>query len=264
MKSGILFLGLTYCSVGAIQAQDAKPDILTNTNVIGMMKAGLPQSLMITTINNNECNFVFDVEHLIILKQALVPEPVLRAMLLKECKGGTTPGKIVRNPALGAIQGSLTKELPQVRVHAPERNAIVTLLKGAVEISDESLVTITATSIDVSAPADESCVSAARPAPPKNGDEAMSQLRGLAACAAKSVNNKAGARSYEILQRVASDQDGHFEIINIPPGDYTLFIKSHTEALMVRDMLGRILTKPVKIKSGKTIEISHDFGAPQY
>lgn len=264
VKSGILFLGLIYCNVGAIQAQDTKPDILTNANVIGMVKAGLSSELIVTTINNNGCSFLVDADNLIGLKQARVPDPVLRAMLLKDCKkAGTAMAKAPRDPALGTIQGSLTKVFKNVQI--AEAQAIIMLLKGRAEIPEDSYVTMADQTIGVSAPADASCVSAARPSSANpTEDEAFNAVRALAVCGAKVIKNQAAAHTYEILEKTLSDENGRFEITNIAPGEYTLLIKSHTDGLTVRDVLGKMFVMQVKIESGKTFNASHHFGAAEY
>jgi hypothetical protein len=263
MNSGIIFLGLIYWSVGAVQAQNANPDVLTNDAVIGMVKAGLSPNLIISTINTNGCNFQLDADKLITLKQADVPDQVLRVMLLKECKAGTAPDKTLVDRASGIIQGSLTRETKKLG-HTTEARAIIVLLKGAVEIPADSYVTIT-DNVGVSAPADASCVSAARPASATpTQDEAIAEVRALAACGAMAVKNQAGARTYEILKRTVSDQSGHFEMINITPGEYTLLVKSHTEGRTVRDMMGKMLVVRVKIETGKTFDLTHHFGAPEW
>jgi hypothetical protein len=69
---------------------------------------------------------------------------------------------------------------------------------------------------------------------------------------------------YDFVERVVSDESGHFEITNIKPGEYTLVIKSHTDGLTVRDMLGKMLIVRVKIEAGTTFDASHDFGASEY
>jgi hypothetical protein len=243
-----------------MQAQNPKADILTNDSVVGMVKAGLSPNLIVTTINNNGCSYILDADHLIALKQAQVPDPVLRAMLLKDCKVATAPA---RNPVLCTIQGVLTRESKRLG-HTSEISAVIVLLKGAVEIPADSYVTITE-NVRVSAPADASCVSAARPASATpTQDDAIAEVRALAACGAKVVKDEAGARTYEILERTASDQYGHFEMINITPGEYTLLIRSHTLGRTIRDMLGKIFLVRVKIEPGKTFDLTHDFGAPDW
>ena len=248
--------------MGAIQAQSAgtaSPEILTNDKVIGMIKAGLSPNLIVTTINGNGCGFKLDTDNLITLKQAHIPDEVLRAMLLKNCQA--TAG-VVRDPARGAIQGTLTWE-SKVLGHTAENGADILLLKAGVEIPGEVSVMVTGKNLAVSAPADAACTTAM-----KALDDVLVKVVALAKCSRPgfdSIKNQTAAHLYEILERTAPDENGHFEIINIKPGQYTLLIRSTgPKGLTSRDMLGKWFGVQVGIEGAKTFDASHNFGATEY
>jgi hypothetical protein len=269
VRCSILFRFLFIVSISRgifpLQAQDSgvsKPEILSNDNVLGMVKAGLSQDLIVTTIVHNGCSFQLDVDHLIALKQASVPDQVVRAMAAKDCQPGINPAKASRNPALGSVQGSLTWE-SRLLGHTGEGAADILLLKGVVEISPDSAVMITGKNLGVSAPADPDCIAKAR------AIQGISpRVIALAKCSKpgfESIKNQTGANNYEILERTAPAENGHFEIGNLAPGEYTLVIKSQdTKALTLRDALGKWFFVRVKIEPAKIVDASHDFGATEF
>ncbi len=63
-------------------AQSAQPasDVLTNADVIKMVKAKLGDDIIISTVNTSDCNFDTSVNGMVKLKEAGVSDPVIKAM----------------------------------------------------------------------------------------------------------------------------------------------------------------------------------------
>ncbi|MEO0248176.1 MAG: hypothetical protein ABIN58_01280 [candidate division WOR-3 bacterium] len=61
-----------------------KQEVLTNQSIIKLVKAGLPVDVINATINESEVNFDLSTDGLIALKEAKVPDEVLRAMKAKQ------------------------------------------------------------------------------------------------------------------------------------------------------------------------------------
>jgi hypothetical protein len=66
-------------------APEKPRETLVNADVITLAKAGLPADVLISKINSTGCRFQLDVEGLLALKQATVPDQVVRAMLARNC-----------------------------------------------------------------------------------------------------------------------------------------------------------------------------------
>jgi len=66
-------------------ANAGRPEMLTNLTVMELVKVGLPSDVIIKKINDSACRFQRDANGLIALKQATVPDEVIRAMLVKRC-----------------------------------------------------------------------------------------------------------------------------------------------------------------------------------
>jgi hypothetical protein len=79
MKTRVLFVVLSLC-LGVASAQQ-----ITNTNdsVIKMVKAGMSDSIVISTINSQPAQFSLSANDLIVLKQAGVSDAVMAAMIAK-------------------------------------------------------------------------------------------------------------------------------------------------------------------------------------
>ncbi len=79
MKTRVLFVVLSLC-LGIASAQQ-----FTNTNdsVIKMVKAGMSDSIVISTINSQPAHFSLAANDLIALKQAGVSDAIMAAMIAK-------------------------------------------------------------------------------------------------------------------------------------------------------------------------------------
>src|SRR3954447_1893987 len=63
------------------KATPREPEVLTNEAVIRMVAAGLDEETILAKINSSPAAFTLDTDHLIKLKEAKIPQRVLRAML---------------------------------------------------------------------------------------------------------------------------------------------------------------------------------------
>ncbi len=262
----ILFFVLIFFPADLIRAQEseaAKPSTLTNANVIGMVKAGLSPEMIVKTIKGAGCSFQLDTDNLIALKQAQVPDPVLRAMVSKECLGTTSSAKPPRDPSKGSIEGVLTWE-SKVRGHVTSSAEIV-LLKGTIELVADKAVMVTDKKLTVSKPPDEACLAELKAITMETFDAKVRSLTLCAKTAIESIQNHAGGPMYEILEQTTADDGGHFEIANIAPGEYTLVIRSQdAKGLTLRDMRGKLSVLHLKIESGKTIDATQNFGTTEF
>lgn len=87
MKTRVLFVILAIC-LGVVSAQQ-----LTNTNdsVINMVKAGMSDSIVISTINSQPAHFSLTANDLIALKQSGVSDAVMAAMIAKSNPAAPAP-----------------------------------------------------------------------------------------------------------------------------------------------------------------------------
>jgi hypothetical protein len=86
MKARVLFVVLSLC-LGVASAQQ-----FTNTNdsVIKMVKAGMSDSIVISTINSQPAHFSLSANDLIALKQAGVSDAVMAAMIAENAPAAAT------------------------------------------------------------------------------------------------------------------------------------------------------------------------------
>src|SRR5689334_12265896 len=68
--------------VQAAQTQGSK-EIITNQSIIDMCKAGFSKSLLLSKIENSDCQFNVNTDGLIELKKQKVPETIIDAMMKK-------------------------------------------------------------------------------------------------------------------------------------------------------------------------------------
>ncbi len=80
-----IFLGTVLLGVGVLPAQP-KSSPLTNNDVVKMVKAGLPDATIVTTIAGRDTQFDLSSAGLQALGQAGVSSKVIRAMLAAESK----------------------------------------------------------------------------------------------------------------------------------------------------------------------------------
>lgn len=94
---------------GAAKSENAKPEILTNSAVIALVKAGLSSDVIITKVNGTGCSFQLNADGLIALKQAGVADQVIRVMLAKNCEASRSSNSSLPSPApapSGAVPSS--------------------------------------------------------------------------------------------------------------------------------------------------------------
>jgi hypothetical protein len=89
------------------------------------------------------------------------------------------------------------------------------------------------------------------------------------------LGTSANPEQYTALKYAVADANGNFELLDVPPGQYTLILQSaHTKGTLkdkrnlfgranrpnARDSVGRVESLDVVIKAGETINASKDFG----
>lgn len=97
-------------------------EVLTNESVIGMVKAGLPESVIVTKIRSTATKFDLSADALVKLKKAGVPDHVLEAMVgggapaSAATAGATAPGAKLkdRDVIYHAVGDQLTELQPAV------------------------------------------------------------------------------------------------------------------------------------------------------
>jgi hypothetical protein len=72
-------------------APNAQPEILNNDAVVRMVAAGLEDEIVIAKIKTSKTDFALDADNLIRLKEAKIPQAVLRAMLAKNSGAPAEP-----------------------------------------------------------------------------------------------------------------------------------------------------------------------------
>ncbi len=100
MKTCTLLVILTLCLISASAQQSSN----NNDSVVKMVKAGMSDDIVISTIDSQPAHFALDSTDLIALKQAGVSDKVMAAMIAKNNPAATT--------AAGSTSGSLTSAIP--------------------------------------------------------------------------------------------------------------------------------------------------------
>ena len=90
-----------------------------------------------------------------------------------------------------------------------------------------------------------------------------------------SLGNSANPEQHSVIKYAVADEDGKFELLDVPPGEYTLVLQSaHTKWTLnekrdffgrgnghsPRDSNGRVDLLKVIVKEGETFDASKDFG----
>ena len=76
-------LGIVLTLVAMFEAPALAQEVLTNESVLKMVKAGLPESIIIAKVRSAKTNFDLRTDALIALKAAGVPEKVMETMLAR-------------------------------------------------------------------------------------------------------------------------------------------------------------------------------------
>jgi len=89
------------------------------------------------------------------------------------------------------------------------------------------------------------------------------------------LGTSANPEEYHAIQYSTADANGNFEMLDIPPGQYTLILQSaHTKGTLrdkrdffgrgnhpnLRDSIRRVETIKVLVKTGETFKATKDFG----
>jgi hypothetical protein len=77
----VLLIGTSTIVVSASQAQSGDQKVLTNNDVLEMLKSGLPAEIVAAKIKSSHCNFATEVSDLKTLKDGGVPDNVVLAMV---------------------------------------------------------------------------------------------------------------------------------------------------------------------------------------
>jgi hypothetical protein len=65
-----------------------------------------------------------------------------------------------------------------------------------------------------------------------------------------------------IVEQTRVDANGGFQFDDVPPGDYTVIIQSsHSMAVTMRDVNGRLVSVPTQVRTGHTSDASYSFPA---
>ena len=108
---------LVFAIAGVLFAQ-AQDQVLTNQTVAEMVKAGVAQDLITDTISKSQCRFLLDPANLIWLKDAGVPDSIVRVMAAKAAGRVATasPAATTAAPAAAPTQPAYHTPEPPVEV----------------------------------------------------------------------------------------------------------------------------------------------------
>jgi hypothetical protein len=107
----LLAIALALIAPGRAQDQSDRP--LTNSDVVKMVNAGIPESVIVRDIEVSGTNFVTTADALISLKQHRVPDSVLAAIVDSQA---AYKMRLAGPPAMAAAQSAshLHRQLPNV------------------------------------------------------------------------------------------------------------------------------------------------------
>jgi hypothetical protein len=86
------------------------PEVLTNTQVVRLLEAGLPADLVVEKIRRSPCRFTTDTDALVELTKQKVPERVIRAML--EAPVAAAPAPAATTPAPPPVAPASASPVP--------------------------------------------------------------------------------------------------------------------------------------------------------
>jgi hypothetical protein len=125
MKKCILLAVLTICA-GTVSAQQLS---MTNDSVVKMVKAGMNDGIIVSTINSQPAHFSLTVNDLIALKQAGVSDPVMAAMIAKNTPSANTSPAAARNAS--AHQGDFPSD---IGLYYKDKNGYTEILPEIVNV----------------------------------------------------------------------------------------------------------------------------------
>lgn len=92
-------------------ARSGAQEVLTNDSIIGMVKAGLPESIIITKIRASERKFDTSTDGLVKLKAAKVPDNVIEAMISGGAPAAASTVPSQADPAIAYMSPTGAKPL---------------------------------------------------------------------------------------------------------------------------------------------------------
>lgn len=90
-------------------------EVLTNDSIVGMVKAGLPESVIISKIRASERKFDTSTDGLIKLKAAKVPDKVIEAMITGGAPAAASAAASPADPMIAYVSSTGAKPLKIVR-----------------------------------------------------------------------------------------------------------------------------------------------------
>jgi hypothetical protein len=130
----VLFFPQT--QVPQAQAQQTQPGspqqnpLLTNAEIVKMVKAGLQDSTILSVISASDSDFDVSVDGLLALKEAGVSTPVMDAMLAAKSKKRTPPAAATVSPSPGAMPQSAMTQGYGSTTMTPQMAAMMTQMGG--------------------------------------------------------------------------------------------------------------------------------------
>jgi hypothetical protein len=74
-----------------------------------------------------------------------------------------------------------------------------------------------------------------------------------------------GGKKVDALKATTADGSGNYSLQDVPPGEYTVLLKSsHARGASQRDYGGKIRTEIITVGSAKAVEVSDDFGSTEF
>jgi len=111
----VLLAGLAAALLGPLGGSPGvAQEVLTNNSVIGMVKAGLSEAVIIEKIRTSERKFDTSTDGLIKLKAAGVPDKVIEAMVSGGAPAAPAAGSSQGDPAIAHVSGTASRPLKPV------------------------------------------------------------------------------------------------------------------------------------------------------
>lgn len=113
--SGVVAAGLAVLAILVLgYGQSLAQDVLTNDDIVKLVKGGLPEAVIIQKIRTSERKFDTSADGLIALKGAGVPDKVIEAMVAPAAGTAAAPAPPTDAPAIVHVVGSDQKPLKGV------------------------------------------------------------------------------------------------------------------------------------------------------
>ncbi len=99
-------------------------EILTNADIVKMVKAGISNEIIITKIKTTDCNFKLTVDEILKLKDEGVPEEVLNEMIKKNTSQAETKNSNVEKQISSSIPMSNTQKNEKILLEAESKTEL--------------------------------------------------------------------------------------------------------------------------------------------